>query len=89
MYKKDFEFLFYYPLSVLESYLMELKSLSVSRLYFDIETYNPKSPFFAGKVITIAYKDTGAETHILKEWDYDEKSILKDFFQHLKKQQKS
>ncbi len=66
MYKKDFEFLFYYPLSVLESYLMELKSLSAYRIYFDIETYNPKSPFFAGKVITIAYKGTKGRTKVLK-----------------------
>ncbi|MFH0896803.1 MAG: ribonuclease H-like domain-containing protein [Candidatus Bathyarchaeota archaeon] len=62
--------------------------MSAYRLYFDIETYNPKSPFFAGKVITIAYKGTEAKTEVLKEWDSDEKSILKDFFQHIKKQLK-
>jgi len=36
-------------------------SVGVYRLYFDIETCNPQRPFFAGKVITIAYKGSGAD----------------------------
>jgi uncharacterized protein YprB with RNaseH-like and TPR domain len=57
-------------------------------MYFDIETYNPKSPFFKGKVITIAYKSMESKIKILKEWDSDEKTILKDFFKYIKKKQK-
>lgn len=64
-------------------------SVGANRLYFDIETYNPNNPFFAGKVITIAYKNSETETKVLKEWNSDETSILRDFFQYVREQLKT
>jgi len=53
-------------------------------LYFDIETWSPSKELIPSecKIITIQYQDTKGNLTILKEWESDEKTILKQFYDY-------
>lgn len=53
-------------------------------LYFDIETWSPSKELKPSecKIITIQYKDIDDDLIILKEWESDEKTILKQFYEY-------
>lgn len=55
-------------------------------LYFDTETFSDKKDFKpeSTKIISIQYKESGGELNVLKEWESDEKTILKTFCEHIK-----
>jgi len=58
-------------------------------LYLDIETFSEKEFKPDGtKIISIQYKDANGVFNILKEWESDEKTVLKSFYDYLKQFEK-
>jgi len=60
--------------------------ISTVRLYLDIETFSEgEFKVRNTKVISIQYKDSDGNITVLKEWESNEKTILKRFHDHLLK----
>jgi DNA polymerase elongation subunit (family B) len=56
----------------------------MASLYLDIETFSEgEFRVRSTKVISIQYKDSDGNITVLKEWESDEKTILKRFHDHL------
>ena len=58
----------------------------MTRIFFDIETYNPDStrrPKFNEKVITVAFKTDTSDIIILKEWEIGEREVLRRFIEEI------
>ncbi len=58
----------------------------MTRLFLDIETYSPDPrPTYDDRIIAIAYKPEGGPVTVLKEWESNEKQILNQFLEEIKR----